>query len=81
MVRHSEATEVNTSLYSKDNKLFMVIHDNGKGFDAAETIGKRTLGLLGMKERALMMGGRFVVSSSPGSGTEIEVVVSLENIL
>jgi PAS domain S-box-containing protein len=81
VVRHSEATEVNTSLYSKDNKLFMVIHDNGKGFDAAETIGKRTLGLLGMKERALMMGGRFVVSSSPGSGTEIEVVVSLENIL
>lgn len=81
VARHSEATEVNTSLYSKDNKLFMVIHDNGKGFDAAETIGKRTLGLLGMKERALMMGGRFVVSSTPGSGTEIEVVVSLENIL
>jgi PAS domain S-box-containing protein len=81
VARHSEATEVNTSLYSKDNKLFMVIHDNGKGFDAAETIGKRTLGLLGMKERALMMGGRFIVSSSPGSGTEIEVVVSVENIL
>jgi len=81
VARHSEATEVNTSLYSKDNKLYMVIHDNGKGFDAAETIGKRTLGLLGMKERALMMGGRFVVNSSLGSGTEIEVVVSLENIL
>lgn len=81
VARHSEATEVNTSLYCKDNKLFMVIHDNGKGFDAAETIGKRTLGLLGMKERALMMGGRFIVSSTPGRGTEIEVVVSLENIL
>ncbi|MBN8672740.1 MAG: PAS domain S-box protein [Chitinophagales bacterium] len=81
VARHSEATEVNTSLYRKDNKLFMVIHDNGKGFDALETIGKRTLGLLGMKERALMMGGRFVVSSSPGNGTEIEVAVSLENVL
>jgi PAS domain S-box-containing protein len=81
VARHAEATEVNTSLYRRNNKLFMVIHDNGKGFDAAETIGKRTLGLLGMKERALMMGGRFVVNSSPGNGTEIEVSVSLENIL
>ena len=81
VARHAEAIEVNISLYKKDHKLSMVIHDNGKGFDAVETMGKRTLGLLGMKERALMMGGEFIVNSSPGNGTEIEVSVSLENIL
>lgn len=81
VARHSGATEVNTSLYNEGNKLFMIVHDNGHGFDTAETIGKRTLGLLGMKERALMMGGRFIVDSGPGNGTEIEVSVSLENIL
>ena len=47
------------------------------GFDQEQVSKKRTLGILGMKERAAMMGGRYEIQSKPGKGTTISVVIPL----
>lgn len=76
--RHAEATEVNARLDCKEDKLILTIADNGKGFDAQDIKSKMTLGMLGMKERALIMKGELVTESAPGMGTTIVVTVPLQ---
>jgi signal transduction histidine kinase len=56
----------------------MSIADNGKGFDKQKVARKRTLGILGMKERSTMIGGTYEITSSPGHGTTVVVSVPLE---
>jgi signal transduction histidine kinase len=51
------------------------VTDDGSGFDAAEAMGGAGFGLRSMKERALASGADFRITSSPGLGTEIEVVL------
>ncbi|RYF84880.1 MAG: sensor histidine kinase, partial [Chitinophagaceae bacterium] len=74
VARHSGATRVTISLMQKENDLILTINDNGKGFDAENT-KKKTLGLLGMKERTLMIGGEYKIKGTPGIGTVVEVTV------
>ena len=52
----------------------MKISDNGRGFEIAAR-DRLTLGLISMRERAEMMGGRFEIQSGPGEGVTIEVVI------
>ncbi len=78
VLRHADATEVRTSLVMHpDLRLELVIADNGKGFNTADIQSKRTLGLLGMKERVLIMGGTYEISSEPGKGTLVRIIVPL----
>src|SRR5437588_1483523 len=56
------------------------VRDDGSGFDPAdyqEPVGRRKLGVLGMTERAVALGGRLEVSSQPGRGTEIRAEFEL----
>jgi signal transduction histidine kinase len=55
----------------------LLIEDDGVGFDAALAAdpGRRRLGLVGMRERAALAGGDFVIQSAPGEGTTIRVRV------
>ena len=59
VARHSGAKNVNVSLLQKDNQLILTIRDNGIGFEEEPMTTKKTLGLLGMKERSMMMGGQY----------------------
>jgi PAS domain S-box-containing protein len=77
VARHSKATLVTASLEITDDRLILKISDNGQGFDLNQIAGKKTLGLLGIEERAIRMGGHFAVNSSPGNGTVIEVSATL----
>lgn len=77
VLRHAEATEVHTSLILHDKKLELVIADNGKGFITEVIQSKRTLGLLGMKERVTIMGGTYEITSEPGKGTLVRIIVPL----
>jgi PAS domain S-box-containing protein len=72
---HAGAGEVKASLTANKGKLSMVISDNGKGFRLSEIKSKKTLGMLGMRERATMMGGEYKVISEPGKGTVVEIVI------
>ncbi|PZR29606.1 MAG: hypothetical protein DI535_02525 [Citrobacter freundii] len=74
VARHSEAQRVMVTLIQEENNLILTIEDNGKGFDAENT-KKKTLGLLGMKERALMIGGEYKITGTPGKGTTVQVTI------
>jgi signal transduction histidine kinase len=78
VARHSGAKKVKVSLQQRDKELVLTVHDNGKGFDESGTV-KKTLGLLGMKERTLMMGGQYNISGIIGEGTTVTVAVPLPN--
>ncbi len=79
VARHSAASFVESSLYIDNEQLFLVVSDNGRGFDVNNTSHKKTLGLLGMKERTLLMGGLYEIKSKPGEGTTVVVSVPLVN--
>ena len=74
IARHAEATRVNITFEQGDNGWSLEITDNGKGFEQREQ-SSRTLGLLGMRERGLTLGGTTTISSSIGSGTTVQLRV------
>jgi signal transduction histidine kinase len=51
------------------------VEDNGKGIEKEQTLGSKSLGLLGMRERAQMFGGRITVTGTPGRGTIVTVEI------
>ena len=75
--RHAKAKNVFCNLQLQNEQLILTIKDDGQGFDIRTLSSKKTLGLLGMKERALMMGGLFEIKSVPDEGTTIVVTASL----
>lgn len=76
--RYSAARQVHVSLHSDRGEVRLAVADDGVGFDPAEAFARGGLGLLGMKERAHLLGGRLRLASEPGSGAEIEVIVPFE---
>jgi len=79
VARHAHATEVSASLYTGNGQLHLAVTDNGKGFDVENKGNKKTLGLLGIKERTLLMEGKYEITSKPGHGTAVVVSVPLAN--
>ncbi len=77
IARHSGATHVVATLQVEPQQLVMTIADDGKGFDPEAVKGKKSLGLVGMKERALMMKGKLVTETVLGKGTTIRITVPL----
>jgi signal transduction histidine kinase len=77
VARHSAATKVTATLDIIDGYICLSISDNGKGFDTITRGERKTLGLLGMKERALMIGGNLNIQSEPGKGTTVIITVPL----
>ena len=78
VARHAEATSVQVMLRSTDSLAQLVVLDDGRGFSSTGTdadVPKGGLGLLSMNERALAVGGSFVVESKPGEGTRAEALV------
>jgi signal transduction histidine kinase len=77
--KHADATHVVTTVELTDSAVKMVVEDDGKGFnpptltDHPTTVGK--LGLIGMHERARLLGGSLAVKSEPGAGTKVVVNV------
>lgn len=75
IIRHANATSVNASLIKQGGTLVFTIKDNGDGFETSKT--NRTFGLLGMKERVIMINGIFDIESKAGKGTRIIIKVPL----
>jgi signal transduction histidine kinase len=79
VARHAEAKKVKVELLQKNDELILRIEDDGKGFDKEKAAEKQTLGILGMRERATMMGGNYEINSVPGKGTTVTVVLPCKN--
>jgi signal transduction histidine kinase len=71
VVRHARATQAKVFLTADSQVVRLVIWDNGVGFDPGQT--PPGIGLSGMRERALAIGGTLTVHSAPGQGTSVEV--------
>jgi signal transduction histidine kinase len=75
--KHSGAEKADVRLRKSNEKLFLTVCDEGKGFDAKEMSDKLGLGIGSMQGRARLLGGEFEIHSEPGKGTRIEVWVPL----
>lgn len=75
--RHSRATRVEAHLEKLQNQLVFLVRDNGVGFDIAQTRTRKSLGLVGMQERALLLNGELTIESVPGSGTTVKFQIPL----
>ncbi|MFY7839108.1 MAG: PAS domain-containing sensor histidine kinase [Lacibacter sp.] len=75
ITRHANASQVDIHLKNRNNEFILCVEDNGRGFDVNSLTGKKTLGLLGIKERSVAMQGTFTITSAPGKGTKVEVKV------
>lgn len=76
--RHAHADEVYVTIHEVDDTLAISVRDTGCGFSPAEVDTQR-LGLLGMRERAELLGGRFELDSYHDQGTEIRATIPLTN--
>jgi PAS domain S-box-containing protein len=77
VARHAKATRVEVVLQKQRDRLVLLIRDNGRGFDQADPSLSKSLGLLGMRERAAILGGRVNISSAPGKGTTVTAWIPL----
>ena len=73
VARHARATEVSVQLTQDDDGLTLEVHDNGKEISSEELSSDNSLGILGMRERALLLGGELAIRGAPGAGTTITV--------
>jgi signal transduction histidine kinase len=73
VLRHAEATRVDIALDVTGPDVRLRVRDNGRGAPPGALASPRSIGLVGMRERALLLGGHFEVLSEPGQGTAIEV--------
>lgn len=75
VARHSGADWAGIEVRRRDGNVVVRIDDNGKGMSDAHSRKPRSFGLLGMRERAYVLGGDLTVSSPLGHGTRIEAVI------
>ena len=71
---HAEASAVDVQIKKLPDWICLIITDNGKSFDVKRVLRTKRngrLGLLGMRERLEMVGGKFSIKSTPGHGTTV----------
>ena len=77
VARHADATRVEMSVRKRDRDLILSIRDDGRGITESQLADPRSLGLLGMQERALLLGGKVDIRSVSAGGTLVEVCLPL----
>jgi signal transduction histidine kinase len=81
--RHSGASSARLCLTIADSEVFLVVSDEGKGFDPAVALSRSQnrehFGLHGMQERIRAMGGEFDIASRPEAGTRIMITLPIQN--
>jgi two-component system CheB/CheR fusion protein len=80
--KHSRANHASALLEKRENSVVLIVEDNGKGFDVEDkNTRSKGIGLIGMQERATLIGGTLEIESAPDQGTTIFVRVPItENV-
>ena len=78
VMRHAAASQVNVILERKDDILLVEVRDNGIGIKEGRIFDSKSLGLTGIRERVLLLGGEAVISGKPGEGTVVRVTLPME---
>jgi signal transduction histidine kinase len=77
---HAQVHEAKVTVETDNAMLRMTVQDPGIGFDPDEQKESNRLGILGMRERAELLNGRFDLESTPGGGTEVRVAIPLSEV-
>jgi len=77
VARHANATRVDVRMVSDAESLVLEVSDNGRGIEETHASSPRSLGLLGMRERALLLGGEFQIMGAPRKGTTVTLRLPL----
>ncbi len=82
--KHAEATDLWVRLYTRGMSVVTEVEDNGIGFDVAAVEAnydrRGSLGMLNLKERAMLVNGKTIIQSTPGRGTKITITVPIREI-
>ena len=78
IAKHARASRVEVRIDREDSTLAICVRDDGVGFAAADSRKPNSFGLLGLRERAALLGGESKVTSAPGRGTRVDVRFPVE---
>ena len=78
VTRHAQASGVTITVQEHAGHLLLQVSDNGRGITDAEVSGSRSLGLLGMRERSLLLGGETRIERNPVKGTMVTVRIPID---
>jgi signal transduction histidine kinase len=79
IIRHAGATRVDVHLEEKEGRLILEVKDNGRGITREQMANVKSIGLLGMRERAALLGGEINISGMPRKGTKVIVSIPIPN--
>lgn len=77
VARHAQAKNVDIMLRRDGESYLLEVHDDGNGFDP-EMLKKKTFGLMGIRERVMLLQGEIDITSAPGSGTTVSVRIPVQ---
>ena len=77
VTRHADARNVKITMSLEYDSLYLKVQDDGKGFNKDAALKRRSYGLLGMTERALLLGGQVDISSEEGYGTLVSMCIPI----
>jgi signal transduction histidine kinase len=80
ILRHARATRVDIATMEEEGEFALTIRDDGRGITDEETSGEKSLGLLGMRERAYLIGGEVNITGTAGQGTVVTVRVPVRKL-
>jgi PAS domain S-box-containing protein len=78
VAKHAQATHVEATLERDGDTVTLTVRDNGKGFSTDDPRKPNSYGLLGLRERAYLLGGESKIQSAPGKGTTIEIQLNVD---
>jgi signal transduction histidine kinase len=77
--RHANANRVTVAIRRRGKCLLLNVRDNGRGVTPRQALKPSSFGLLGMRERAMLLGGDVTIKSAPRKGTSVTMVIPLAN--
>lgn len=81
VARHAAASSTRVTLMKQDRDLVLTVYDNGKGISRKQSSGHDSLGIIGMRERALALDGTLALTGSRNEGTTLQVRLPLSRVL
>jgi signal transduction histidine kinase len=77
VARHAKATNVNISMREEGEEIVLEVRDNGKGITARQSSHPKSFGLMGIRERAQVLGGKVEIHGIQGKGTTVTVRIPI----